>query len=757
MPTREEYLQQVRNANPTVRVNGRLRTMYRVLYDTDFLKQKINVEDDISNNTERTIHAHGYWAKCMFTTDGHYNIPEECPALLRFSYGTSTNAISALAIKLFYNNRTYDIISNNFNISRTMDFHSAFRTNVFFENAPYSTAVVRKMLIRSFNETGKNPIIFDLQHLVLDSDKSLTDSEEINGAPETLFFKYGGSAMRIDEIQKGDILDIHSGDGISVGRKIGVISLEENVYQDVQLDNTVIFRHHLRKLTGSIRTRRRFKILKTLSYIGDITSTATKRYISLDSKLSSLYNRLYLSIKPKDPDARESFPSSVQELPIGMEEIDSGIEVPIPYDTNMKERSIMLRCMKLFNKLPFIKSDIATNSERSQVGINYLLCKKAVENFLLEGPGLSTLTPCHNIVSNISSLMANYSNNEESLERMIITDNVDGRSWKADLTHYLKYNVRKGYQKYGCCIYTDGKIITSITVPIEMINNEETIEYRWVNLPADDLYALRVAYATLVMHVTISQHLSLDHLTFANNLALYTENTYNGDFFSKFGKLASFGTFSINYDGAPILLLPGGVFDRLFAYTHRDMISIMSASDDTDAELEKGVYTVDKLNSLPDTNLAVTLRNLLTGPYLKLARTIVCKSPGRDWSTFITERIRKIVKSDDITLILAVHLLHVTVDHYLVGRLETHVSSPGFRCTIPKLGNIDVSLQELGLINLTLQLTYRESLDMCNDMSPYFASLPEAGEIWAEFASLVRNIAEQSNICAEQIATSIDI
>lgn len=699
----DNYLEKVNNVKSVVTIYNSFTKLYKLLFDTEFLKKKINIIDDISVSTERTIHSsRGYWAKCKFETDGHYNLIRECDALIRLSYGTSSNALSALAVKLFYNGETYDIITNNFNISDNSDFHSIYRTNVFFNNAPLLTLIASNILRRSFSRTGKEPNIFDVSHLSLDN---------TSGVPETLFFKYSGSASKINEIKTGDVFDIHSGDGVSVGRKIGVLTVEEDVYNNEHYDNVIMFKHFLRK------TNYKSHVPVLFGYISDVITTIVNKYISIN--IAGIYNWLYLLIKPKDPDMREQFPSNYQQLPQGIEEISDEISVPIPYNNNRMIRRLTLMFMKLFNSLPVIRSDITENSEKSQISINYLVCKRAVEKFLLNGPGIS------------------------SLERY-------GDIWKSDLKHYHKYNVKDGYQKYGCCIYTTNEIITSIDIPVEIINDGEK-EYKWVNCPPDDLYALRVVYATLVMHTTMFQHLALDHMKLANNLALYVEETYNNDFFSKFGKLTTFGTFDINYNGAPVLILNNGIFDRLFAFDHENMVNVMK-----DANLLSGIYTFEKLNNLPETNLSITLIKLLEGPYLDLTRTIVEKSEGRDWSLLNTNNI---TNCSDISTILAIHFLHVTIDHYLVGRLENFTNSRGFRSTIPKLGNIYVSRQEKGLINLTLELTYRESLDLCNDMLPYFKSLDdmEAYEIWTKFTSSVKNIVRESNICPEQVTLSIDI
>lgn len=694
MSNREEYLEAARNAKPKIINNGTFGTFYKLMFDKKFLQKQLTPVSDIRTEANRTIHPRGYWANCTFTTDGHYNIPTQCEGLVRFSYGTSSNAIGALSIKLFYGDKHYDIITNNFNLNNNLDFHSAFRTNVYFKNAPLMTLIVSQILIRAFSETKFDPNVFDVQHLALD-DKS--------GTPETLFFKYGGSATLFNQIKKGDILDIHSGDGICIGRKIGQITIDEDVYQDLQLDHTIAFKHYLRPLG-----RKPSRVPKVIGYLYDIINTPIDHYLNLDGKMSSLYNELYLFIKPKDPDVKEPFPSDKQELPLGLENIDSDIKVHIPTGTSRFKRKIILRFMKIFNSIRFIKSDLAVNSDKSQVTVNYLIGKQTVEKFLLNGPGICTLSP--------------YNDDE----------------WIADLDYYNEYNVRKEYQPYGCCIFTDGKEITGIKINDKL-------------LPPDDLYALRVAYATLIMHITMTQHLSLDHLVLANNLALYTEKTFDGDFFSKFGKLTSFGTFDINYNGAPVLILPGGVFDRLFAFDHVNMINALK-----NAKLKDGIYTPKKLDSLPPTQLVLSLRKMFYGPYMKLASIIVEKSPHRDWSLFLNDQIKELCESDDIVVILAIHLLHVSVDHYLVGRLEPYVSTQGFRSTIPKMGNIDVSHQEFGLIDLTLKLTFHESLDMANGMEPYFMN-NEMISIWKEFTHEVNIIAAEANICGEQIATSIDI
>jgi hypothetical protein len=689
--------------------------------------------------------------------------------------GGRSNSVAAIALKLFLdepgegrdgweNRRVIDILTNSVNPTPDVDFHAPFRTNVYFRRSlPLSAAVAQALFVDSFGRTGFDPEMFDLSHLATrNSDR---------GVPETLFFRYVGSANLVSECRAGDVFDVHSGDGTCVGLKIGRLRLEEDVVTSDSLDATAAFSHHLRPKVPRVCCSGS----RIVSYLGDtmvvLGNKIRRLLLPADPSASHrLYVWLYDVTRNRNPSAQEALPPLAPRIPKGVLNVE-GFNLPVPAEATRWDnfRNAFLR---VINSLPW-NSECANDhpsTEACQITTNPFQILRNLEEFVLDGPGLLCLEPIAD-------------------ESELCSDSTSSVVWRADLSYLFGYPVRPGYRRYGCVIETDGKRILRIKVPSTEVSSNEI---RWTSLPPEDLYGLRVAWASMVVHVTVSQHLALDHMRIAGPFAEFVEGTYiQGDVFTSIGKLASYGTFEINYLGAPVLLYPGGLFDRLFAFEHSALLRLLNRSiaGPTGPLRELGTrFACDfqsrvspklagetgnlcdrrHLANLPGrSGLAGCLADLRNGPYADLSQKVVSESFQRR-TPEVWKRLVSIVsrdEPDDATLeervrdALATILMHVTVDHYLVGRLERFVSMAGFRTTIWEMGAPEMSPEESQLVGLTLRLTFREHLDLADDLSSYFRELPALGDAWSEFQNEVRRILSNParRIPLEDIGVAVDI
>lgn len=786
-----------------VRRLGAWGTLRRVLFDGDAVREKLNQPHLLKADRlprERSVHPVGFWARCAWEPGVEaleYDMPESCAAIVRLSTGMGgrSNSVAAIALKLFLDQdvstatanpgenfstekdswegkRVLDVLTNSVNPTQEVDFHAPFRTNVYFRRSlPLSSAIAQAIFVDSFGRTGFDPEVFDLSHL------SQSEKDSKVGTPETLFFRYVGEADLVSNCRAGDVFDVHVGDGTCMGLKIGRIRFEEDVRASDRYDATIAFSHKLRPKSP----RNCCSASRLASYIGDTCEVLWDRLrrsiLPTDPSLSHrLYVWAYDVTRNRNPSAQEALPPITPRAPKGLLNVE-GFDLPIPPEASDFATSVRNSLLRAINSLPWNREceNDHPSTEACQVSTNPFLVLANLEQFLLDGPGLILLEPVREPESAETDLQIRQ----------------HAETWRADLSYLCDFAVRPGYKRYGCVLETDGTRLKRILLPVFESSSPggKIAVSRWKSLPPEDLYALRVAWASLVVHATVSQHLGLDHLRIAGPFAEFVEGTHlPGDSFTFVGKLASYGTFEINFLGAPVLLYPGGLFDRLFAFEHSEMLRLLSLPPHETCPFGNGgsrhIYDQNRLENLPQHNpLARCLLELRNGPYSELADKILQDSFDRRTPEIWSRLVRIVSESGEggqfarnspdendgvggsdtfrnqVREALKTTLMHVTVDHYLVGRLEKFVPMAGFRTTIWEMGAPTMSIAETELVNLTLRLTFNEGLDLADDLSAYFRQKPDLLDTWTSFQNHLRRILANPTrrIPLEDISIAVNI
>jgi hypothetical protein len=268
----------------------------------------------------------------------------------------------------------------------------------------------------------------------------------------------------------------------------------------------------------------------------------------------------------------------------------------------------------------------------------------------------------------------------------MLDPNVEDRTVEINLDFMSGYQVRKQYQPYGVRIELNSKLeIVRLWIPDA--NN------RYIEMPPNDIHALRRASASLVVADVVIKHFTQAHMVVGNELSMkYDSRTDNEAIFMRlFSKNAT----RLYSKAKQTLLSKGGYLDRVFGLEHNELVRLV-------ADAQKlplwGITT--QLNH--DEHLQA-LQSLLEGPeipmfieYHKIIKAMLAEANVTDVDTM----------SKYIVIGTLCHTLENESLRGLVGRVW-------------KIGTAEVSPVDNDMFNLGYIATVYQSFTLGDDYGRY--------------------------------------